>query len=174
MNISSSGILKLQKLEGLSLKPYRDQGGLWTIGYGHLIQPGENYLMQGITDSQAHDLFVKDLVPFVARVNHYITAPLTQDQFDALVIWDFNTGRIHNSTLSKLINTGATMKDIVTFWLNNYVTASGVPSPGLQKRRAFEAWLYSGLKPKQKPTGLLLALAAIALYALFGTSHSQN
>lgn len=142
MNISTDGILTLQKLEGLSLTPYKDQGEKWTIGYGHLIKPGEEYLMKGITDLQAHQLFVNDLVPFVARVNRLVTRNLNQKQFDALVIFDFNTGALHKTNLLSLINSGASTAEIFNQWTRHYITASGIHSPGLERRRQLEARMF--------------------------------
>ena len=176
MNISTAGILKLQQLEGISLKPYRDAGGLWTIGIGHLIKPGEENLMKGITDEQAHTLFVKDLVPFVQRVNRYINVDLTQNQFDALVAWDFNTGRIHNSTLAEysfaeMINNRESMQRIFQWWSSNYIKAGGKVIPGLVKRRNIEAAMFTGLVPApgSGPVGnvLRVAIGAGLLYALY-------
>ena len=169
MNISTDGILALQKFEGLSLSPYKDEGGKWTIGYGHLIKPGEDYLMKGITDMQAHQLFVNDLVPFVSRVNKYITRPLNQRQFDALVIWDFNTGKIHNTELAKLINEGASGDKIYSFWTTKYITASGKPSRGLEKRRAYEAQMFfnttavPSILPSEKGNFLLTVAVVLAV-----------
>jgi lysozyme len=44
--------------EGLRLKKYKDSLGKWTIGWGHLIVPGEKYSV--ITQKQADELFEKD------------------------------------------------------------------------------------------------------------------
>jgi len=41
---------------------------------------------------QAQALFMQDLSPFVDGVNARITADLSQNQFDALVILAFNIG----------------------------------------------------------------------------------
>ena len=37
----------LREFEGLRLAPYRDTGGLWHIGYGHLIVAGERFAPYG-------------------------------------------------------------------------------------------------------------------------------
>lgn len=44
---------------------YKDSLGYPTIGYGHLILSNENY-KQGLTESQADDLLIKDLANKVA------------------------------------------------------------------------------------------------------------
>lgn len=51
---------RIKDNEGYSLTPYRDSLGYWTIGYGHLIKPNEQYLMNGITAEQAEELFKMD------------------------------------------------------------------------------------------------------------------
>ena len=40
---------RIKKNEGFSLKPYKDQLGHLTIGYGHLILPNETYLLKNKT-----------------------------------------------------------------------------------------------------------------------------
>ena len=37
LNTSSAGIEFIKKHQGLSLEKYRDESGLWIIGYGHII-----------------------------------------------------------------------------------------------------------------------------------------
>ncbi len=166
MNISGNGISQLQKYEGLSLKPYRDAGGLWTIGYGHLIKSNESYLMSGVTTEQARKLFIEDIAISVNRVNKYIKVPLKQWEFDALVSWDFNTGKIHKTELTEMINAGAPVETVYRWWISHYLTASGNPSPGLVTRRNDEAKMYAGNVPVG-PTGLPvmeLLLFSLALY----------
>jgi lysozyme len=48
----------IKENEGLRLRKYKDSLGKWTIGFGHLILPGENYSV--ITQKQADELFEKD------------------------------------------------------------------------------------------------------------------
>ena len=45
--------------EGKRLKVYKDTVGKDTIGYGHLVKPGEDF-SKGITDQQADEMFDKD------------------------------------------------------------------------------------------------------------------
>ena len=164
--ISVDGILKLQELEGLRLQPYKDAGGKWTIGFGHLIKPGEEYLMNGITISQAHDLFVNDLVPFVNRINQYVTVPLTQPQFDALVMWDFNTGAANESQLIKMINARSPISEITDWWSNHYTTASGNFVQGVKNRRVYEASLFAGSSTSPIGVGELV-IGSLVVYAIY-------
>jgi lysozyme len=45
--------------EGLSLKPYKDTLGFWTIGYGHKILPSETF--DKITEDEAMDILMTDV-----------------------------------------------------------------------------------------------------------------
>ena len=38
MQISSAAIALIKKQQGLSLEKYRDEKGIWVIGYGHVIR----------------------------------------------------------------------------------------------------------------------------------------
>lgn len=62
-----------------------------TIGYGHVIQPGEN--IDVLSRQQGADLLKKDVKQFEDSVNQEFTGvSLTQNQFDALVSFCYNTG----------------------------------------------------------------------------------
>ena len=49
----------IKQHEGNRLEVYKDTLGLDTVGYGHLVKPGEDY-SAGITQQQADELFDKD------------------------------------------------------------------------------------------------------------------
>ena len=49
----------IKQHEGKRLKVYKDTVGKDTIGYGHLVKPGEDF-SKGITDQQADEMFDKD------------------------------------------------------------------------------------------------------------------
>ena len=52
---------RIKKNEGFSLKPYKDQLGYLTIGYGHLILPNEAHLLKKKTNkSQLNSIFNQD------------------------------------------------------------------------------------------------------------------
>jgi len=146
--ISVAGITALKRFEGKSLKSYPDPPGqknLYSIGYGHQIQANEPELFYGITDQKAESLLVKDLAKFIAVVNDTIKAPVNQNQFDALVSLAYNIGetRFRNSELVKKINSSAPINSITDWWKSHYITAGGLPSDSLRKRRAAEALNYS-------------------------------
>ena len=52
---------RIKKNEGFSLKPYKDQLGCLTIGYGHLILPNETHLLKNKTNKpQLNSIFDQD------------------------------------------------------------------------------------------------------------------
>ena len=53
--------LRIKKNEGYSNKPYKDQLGFYTIGYGHLIKKDEyKYFVNGYNKKHFDELFEKD------------------------------------------------------------------------------------------------------------------
>ena len=105
--VSILAIMLLKQLEGFESNVYRNGGGRETIGYGHLVRAGENW-SGGITRERAEQLLNRDLVPAEQAVNHLVKVPLTQNQYDALVIWTYNLGteNLRKSTLLKRLNSG--------------------------------------------------------------------
>lgn len=104
MNLSDDGRARLEQREGRKNKAYRDTKGLWTIGVGHT---GPN-VHEGLawTDQQIDDAFKDDVKWAETAVNKWVTVPLTQHQFDALVSFVFNIGdtRFRTSTVLRQLN----------------------------------------------------------------------
>jgi GH24 family phage-related lysozyme (muramidase) len=70
------------------------EGGSDTIGYGHKIQPGENF-SKGITDDQVEDLLKRDLQKAADRVKKELgDVQLTQKQMEMFVDFVFNMGTL--------------------------------------------------------------------------------
>lgn len=94
-HISPDGRALLKVLEGTKKKgnmhvAYKDQGGVWTIGYGHTgrdVLPG-----QMIPDEEAESLLTSDLYFFEKKVMEEVHVPLTDNQFAAITIWAYNLG----------------------------------------------------------------------------------
>ena len=154
--VSAKGSDLLKSIEQLRFDPYDDQTGKsissWvkgaTIGYGHLIASGEwNKYMDGITQDQADTLFMRDLEPFVNAVRSKVTAEISQNQFDALVIFVFNIGVNGFSTSSalKLVNDPAAVTDYPSLeaaW-KAWNKSQGKVMQGLVNRRNAEWDIYS-------------------------------
>jgi RHS repeat-associated protein len=143
MNVSQAGANFIANYEQFSARSYADQGGKMTIGYGHLIKPGENF-SQPMSQADALTLFRADLSIFVDAVNDGLTVSVTQAQFDALVSFAFNVGPtgFKNSSLLASINRGASQATIEAN-LKAWKNVNGRVSNGLVNRRADEWELYS-------------------------------
>lgn len=117
--------------------------GTLTIGYGHTARAaGAVSPVAGLTISQAEALALlhQDIGPFENDVNRLVKVPLTQGQFDALVLWHFNTGALAKSTLLKKLNGGDYAS--VPAELMKWTRSGGEELAGLVKRRRAECALW--------------------------------
>ncbi|MEO5712151.1 MAG: lysozyme [Luteolibacter sp.] len=147
-DISADGVAIIQEFEGLFLNAYQDGGGVWTIGWGHTglkHQDGTVYKGRKITIQQAKDLFSYDMDFFEGRVQKFITIDLNDDEFAALVSFDFNTGALGDSTLRRYLNAGNRLAAADQFLRYEY--DNGKKVPGLLRRRKSERNLFLGLRP---------------------------
>src|ERR1700678_977661 len=103
---SDAGLTLTKNFEGCRLSAYADQGGVWTIGYGH-TGPGVHAGLT-ITQDQADIFLQSDMARAVACVNKLVTGPIVQCHFDALVDFAFNLGCacLATSTLLRAVNAG--------------------------------------------------------------------
>lgn len=144
MTTSEKAIKLLKEFEGFAKYAYRDNGQ-YSIGYGCSCNPAD--YPNGITEEQA-DILLRDRLPGMeASVNKFADRyglKLTQQQFDALMLFTYNCGAGWTSTDSdfrtSVIN-GDTGNDFVYF-MTRWCTASGEVSLGLVDRRMAEADLY--------------------------------
>ena len=142
MKTSDAGLNLIKDFEQLRLHVYDDQGGKPTIGWGHLLQPGENFL--DITKEQADNLLKDDLTDAEKTVNKLVKVPLTQNKFDALVSFVFNVG-IGNFMLSTLLKKlNAKDYEAIPEQLKRWVYVKGKKSKGLERRRNAEINLWKG------------------------------
>jgi lysozyme len=143
MKTSAAGRAFIRRHEGVRLQAYRDSVGVWTIGVGHTAAAGPPVPCAGmtITPQQCDDILTRDLARFEAEVGRLVKVPLQQNQFDALVSFHFNTGRLGSSTLLKVVNAGL-HKDVAKE-LDKWTLAGGRRLAGLVRRRTEEAALYA-------------------------------
>ncbi len=87
ITISDYGKQLIKDTESLSLKVYPDAAGFF-IGYGHFL--GTTATIKQINEAQADAYFNQDILNVEAEMRKYITAPLTQNQHDALVSFFYN------------------------------------------------------------------------------------
>lgn len=139
--ITRSGIDKIKRHEALRLEPYKDAADKWTIGYGHLLLPGEWW--NKITEPQAEDLLRKDLAIAESNINTVVKVPLNKNQYDALVSFVFNIGinAFTKSTLLRKLNAGDYVGATNEFKRWKY--AGGKINTGLITRRQREETLFT-------------------------------
>ena len=142
MKISSNGLSLIKQFEGFSATPYRCPAGLWTIGYGHVVQPHEMAGLSSIDKEQAEQLLARDVVLAERAVGKLISRPLRQAQFDALVSFTFNlgSGTLQRSTLRRVINRGE--ESAVAYQWLRFIWGGGRKLPGLMRRRRAELVVY--------------------------------
>lgn len=141
-----AGVDLIHSFEQLRLDAYEDPGsdnGLpITIGWGSTRDEQGRPIKLGTrwTKERADARFAADLADEEALVNR--VAPVTtQNQFDALVSFQYNTGALKTSALLKLHNAGdyAGARAQFARWNKN----DGRVMAGLTRRRAAEAKLYA-------------------------------
>ena len=138
--INAAGLALVRAYEGLRLESYRDTSGIWTVGYGHTmgVKPGDS-----ISAERAEQLLESDLMEAEQAVARLIRVPLTDNQFSALASFVFNEGEgaFAKSTLLRKLNEGG--YGLVPACLKSWIFDNGRVLPGLVKRRAAEAALWS-------------------------------
>lgn len=146
--ISADGLALIKEFEGLFLGAYQDGGGVWTIGWGHTgLTHMDGTVRKGrtITLEEAENLLAYDLRNFEARVEKFISVPLNDDEFAALVSFDFNTGGLGDSTLRRLLN--AEQRTEAAMQFTRWNKDNGRTIPGLTRRRQSERNLFLGKRP---------------------------
>lgn len=143
MIISDNGLNLIKKFEGFRTAKYQDQGGNWTIGYGHEIESDENY-DDGITQESATELLRQDVARVENAINDLVAVALTQGQFDALVslVYNWGIGNFKRSHGLELLNEGLYDRALAEF--ESVDRINGVVTQGLRNRRLSEADLWNG------------------------------
>ena len=78
---------RIKKNEGFSLKPYKDQLGLYTIGYGHLIKKNEKkFFYKEFKKAYFEDLFEKDFLLSVVDYKNNFKNPNYKKNTEELII----------------------------------------------------------------------------------------
>ena len=149
--VSPQGVALVRRFEGLAkvradgmVEAYPDPGtggDPWTIGWGATgagIGPGTVW-----TRAQCDARLEADLARHAEEVAEAIgDAPTSQQQFDALVSFHYNTGAIARATLTRLHIAGDHEGAAQEF--SRWVHAGGKVMKGLLRRREAEAALYRG------------------------------
>lgn len=143
-SVSQNGLDLIKHFEGLYLTAYRDPVGIWTIGYGHTgIKHNDGTVKSGrkITPQEANDLLAFDLnTKYLPEVLKLVKVNINQNQLDALVSFNFNTGALGSSTLLKKLNQSDYSGAAEEFL--KWVNAGGKKFAGLVRRRNAERELF--------------------------------
>lgn len=171
MKTSSAGRQFIEQFEGLILQAYDDANdhivpaggtsrGVLTIGYGHTSAAGAPTVHPGqvITKQQADSILATDLSKVEANVTRVVKVPLTQNQFDALVSFDFNTGALGRSSILTSLNKGDYTDAANRILLYN--KAGGNVLKGLVRRREAEKKLFLTKDTTVKPNITVTAITA--------------
>jgi lysozyme len=161
--------------------------GTLTIGIGHTkgVYPG-----QTATDQEIEAWFVQDTLQACYDVQNLVKVPITQNQADALIDFQFNTGglrvkdkqtgKMRDSTLLQKLNSGDYQgaADQFLAWTKvNGVVIQGLVNRANARRDLFLegmgvlSYVYNGSgTSKGLSTGAKIGLGAIALAVLNGLS----
>jgi lysozyme len=155
MHTSPNGRKLIESFEGLFLQAYDDANdrivqigqpvhGTLTIGYGHTSAAGPPHVYVGmvITQPQADAILSADLASVELEVSHLVTAPLNQNQFDALVSFQYNTGWLAHPNCSLLHAVNAQNRPTIDADFMLYDRANGQVLTGLIRRRIAERTLF--------------------------------
>lgn len=154
-HITQQGLDLIKKWEGFERHVYLDVAGYPTIGYGHLIKKGESW-PNGITEAAAEKLLAKDVQIAERAVIRYISVPLSDSQFNALVSFTFNlgAGALQRSTLRRVLNRGNYAE--VPRQLMRWVNAGGRRVRGLVLRRKEEGSIFASESVESEQAAVIM------------------
>ena len=139
MEPSDALVAKLKQSEGLRLTRYALGDGGWTIGYGH-YSTNINAIPATCTQAQADAWFASDLQNAAVKwVQLYVSVPLSQNQFDALVDVAYNMSPRSFKKFADSVNAGQGIDDIAQASVS-WVAAS--LQNGIQNRRDSEMAMF--------------------------------
>lgn len=144
--LSARGLAFVKRWEGFRAEAYRDIAGVATIGYGHTESFRDGRLAMGarIDEGEARALLREDLGARERRVRALVRPPLNQNEFDALVSFEFNTGGLARSTALARLNRGDRLgaAEALTWWSKARINGALQRVDGLARRRVAEAALF--------------------------------
>lgn len=164
MKISDEGLRLIKSFEGYHKKlangdctAYRTYLGngkydIPTIGYGCTVGVKMGMVW---SEAKATEELKKEVAKHEGYVSQYVTVPLNQNEFDALVSFSYNCGSGNLKKLVARLNKEQRTETAKAFLL--YVKAQGQTLPGLVSRRTRESSLFQ--KPVEAPEEPIMAKA---------------
>lgn len=146
--MTPAGVELIRFFEGLRLETYLDVAGNKTIGYGHLLKPGDG--RKAITRQEAEALLAVDIAEHEKAVLDMTSGSdgVTADMESALTCLAFNIGvdRLAKSSVMRMAIAGDFTRAAVYFMkfckAKNPKSGKLEPVDGLLKRRMAEAVLF--------------------------------
>ncbi|HEX5007245.1 MAG TPA: lysozyme [Hyphomonadaceae bacterium] len=176
LRTSRAGLDLIKSFEGFRDVAVRLPDGRWTIGHGHVRSAREGLT---ISEKDAEDLLVHDLLPVESAINSLVFTPLDQNQFDALasLVFNISVERFRDSDVLHLLNAGDFLSAASAFdvWRKVRINGRSMVMDALVRRRAVEKAMFlehPGGRPTA-PTPLLPPEAdhGIAEGAAAGSQH---
>ena len=128
----------IQGEEDFRAEAYKDTGGVWTIGYGHIknVRQGDK-----ITRQEAEKFYAKDIEEHIKPLNE-VKVPLSDNEKIALASFIYNVGpnAFKTSTLLKKLNAGDKKGAAQEF--KRWIYDNGKVQKGLINRRNREMKLF--------------------------------
>lgn len=143
MNASQRGIDLIKFSEGFRAKPYKDSGGIMSIGWGHAIKPNESF--SEITAEEGERLLREDLYSADRCINVSLgTRIKEQNEFDALISFIFNIGcgAFQSSNVFKYLKIGE-YGSAFMYWSKWIHDSKMKAREGLVTRRRAEITLFN-------------------------------
>jgi lysozyme len=146
MSTTSKAASIIAIFEGIKLKAYQDQAGIWTIGFGSTFNIDQNRKVKEgdtITDATALRWLQTITTDLMADIKALVKVPVTQNQLDSLTSLAYNIGRtaFKNSTLLNRLNAGKSKNEVGEQFMR-WVFVKGVINQGLVARRSKERQLF--------------------------------
>jgi lysozyme len=146
MSTTSNAASIIAIFEGKKLKAYKDQGGVWTIGFGSTYNIDEKRpVREGDTIDEATAIrwlntIAGDLQNQIKKV---ITVSVNQNQLDSLTSLAYNIGlsAFKKSTLLKRLNANYPKRAVADEFLR-WNKVKGIINQGLSNRRSKEMELF--------------------------------
>ncbi len=156
----------IRRTEKLSLTAYQgkaDKPGVLTIGYGHVIRPGEEWMKAGITEKQAEEIFADDVAKHSAHIQSDLgKVPLNDFEYGALASFCFNLGARALTTAPSVVNVmrnGEKEKGLMNLY--KFSISDKKYRDGLFYRRLTEIYLALKKELKDKPDDCLEAISLL-------------
>lgn len=138
LDTNRTAIELIKEEEALRLEAY-ELGGLWLIGYGHLMLDGEKDV---ITEEEAEAFLVADLAWCESALERMIATHVSHNEFSAVSAFCYNvgSGKTRGSSIVKRLNAEDRLGAADAFLLWNRM--NGKVMSALAKRRARERTLF--------------------------------